>query len=346
MEAVLPLGARRRPHHEPIETESKGIGPSGTNNGTNDLSIYTYLVNVSYQIQAHFEWNPHRPDLAGDRNEHKHYFIAKRMLERGGRRDIFLGTRECQGYVEPCEFHEGPGAYDGTPAVPFGLMVHGITYADEDGSGRMSQRLWRPVMEDGGDPVHPAGGVPHHPAHPQAAVQILCAGPEHAGLRRAVSGGDPGWAGLTGAIRPTKRICPRWGKPSASLRFGWNAPMLLPVAHTTQKVNVEVSLSPSGTFLSARVLRSDEMTTVIPCTEASAARTSGPVPHPLADKLQYLAGGLRRLRRRQEAHVDGVPGQLRPGATPPSDGWDPGGPGLPEAGLPRPGPCVLSHSAR
>ncbi|WP_294520188.1 type I-C CRISPR-associated protein Cas8c/Csd1 [uncultured Pseudoflavonifractor sp.] len=80
------------------------------------------------------------------------------------------------------------------------------------------------------------------------------------------------------------------GKPSASLRFGWDAPMLLPVAHTTQKVNVEVSLSPGGTFLSARVLRSDEMTTVIPCTEASAARTSGPVPHPLADKLRYVAG--------------------------------------------------------
>ena len=33
--------------------------------------------------------------------------------------------------------------------MPFGLMVHGITYADEDGSGQMSQRLWRPVMEDG-----------------------------------------------------------------------------------------------------------------------------------------------------------------------------------------------------
>lgn len=80
------------------------------------------------------------------------------------------------------------------------------------------------------------------------------------------------------------------GKPSASLRFGWDAPMLLPVAHTTQKVNVEVSLSPSGTFLSARVLRSGEMTTVIPCTEESSARTSGPVPHPLADKLQYVAG--------------------------------------------------------
>ena len=80
------------------------------------------------------------------------------------------------------------------------------------------------------------------------------------------------------------------GKPSASIRFGWEAPTLLPVAHTTQKVNVEVSLSADGEFLTARVLRSDEMTTVIPCTEESSARTSGPVPHPLVDKLQYIAG--------------------------------------------------------
>ena len=71
------------------------------------------------------------------------------MLERGGRRDIFLGIRECQGYVEPCEFGEGKGAYDDSPALPLGLMLHGITYADEDGSGMMSERLWRPVMERG-----------------------------------------------------------------------------------------------------------------------------------------------------------------------------------------------------
>ena len=42
------------------------------------------------------------------------------------------------------------------------------------------------------------------------------------------------------------------GKPSASIRFGWEAPTLLPVAHTTQKVNVEVSLTADGAFLSAR----------------------------------------------------------------------------------------------
>lgn len=84
-----------------IETESKGIRPIRYNDGTNDLSYYTYLVNVVYQIKAHFEWNENRPDLAGDRDENKHFFIAKRMLERGGRRDIYLGARECQGYIAP-----------------------------------------------------------------------------------------------------------------------------------------------------------------------------------------------------------------------------------------------------
>ena len=133
----------------PIETESKGIRPIRYHKDANDLSIYTYLVHVSYQVKAHFEWNLQRPELAGDRDENKHYFIAKRMLERGGRRDIFLGTRECQGYVEPCTFREGPGAYDGAPPISFGLMLHGFTYPDEDGSGQMSERLWQPVMKDG-----------------------------------------------------------------------------------------------------------------------------------------------------------------------------------------------------
>ncbi|WP_455501049.1 type I-C CRISPR-associated protein Cas5c [Gemmiger sp.] len=133
----------------PIETQSKGIRPIRYNDGTNDLSIYTYLSDVCYQVRAHFEWNEHRPDLACDRNENKHYAIAKRMLERGGRRDIFLGTRECQGYIEPCVFGEGRGAYDGTPSVPLGLMLHGITYADESGTGQMQERFWRPVMVDG-----------------------------------------------------------------------------------------------------------------------------------------------------------------------------------------------------
>lgn len=65
---------------------------------------------------------------------------------------------------------------------------------------------------------------------------------------------------------------------------------LVPISHTTQKVNIEVALTGRGDFVRARVLRPDEMTTIIPCTEKSSARTSGLVPHPLFDKLQYIAG--------------------------------------------------------
>lgn len=138
----------------PIRTETKGIRPIGYNGG-NDLSYYTYLKNVCYQVRAHFEWNENRTELFQDRNEHKHYMIAKRMIARGGRRDVFLGTRECQGYVEPCAFGEGTGAYDHLEGeISYGFMYHGITYADEaileEDKGKMTVRFWRPVMLKGG----------------------------------------------------------------------------------------------------------------------------------------------------------------------------------------------------
>ena len=100
----------------PIQTEVKGIRPIKYNDSQkNDLAYYTYLKDCRYQVQAHFEWNENRPELKGDRNENKHHEIAKRMIRKGGRRDIFLGTRECQGYVEPCVFGEGEGFYDQKP---------------------------------------------------------------------------------------------------------------------------------------------------------------------------------------------------------------------------------------
>lgn len=135
----------------PIQTVRKGVRPISYSGG-NDLAYYTYLEDVCYKVRAHFVWNENRPELAGDRNENKHHNIAKRMIERGGRRDIFLGTRECQGYVEPCVFDEGTGAYDGID-MPFSLMYHGITYADEaendDDKGQMTVRFWQPEMKKG-----------------------------------------------------------------------------------------------------------------------------------------------------------------------------------------------------
>ncbi len=132
----------------PIRMESKGIRPLEYSGG-NTLANYTYLRDVRYRVRAYFEFNPHRPDLAADHNEHKHHNIMKRSLRAGGRRDIFLGTRECQGYVEPCDFDEGEGYYDDYEEMPMGTMVHGLNYPDETGRDQLEVRLWRPVMERG-----------------------------------------------------------------------------------------------------------------------------------------------------------------------------------------------------
>jgi CRISPR-associated protein Cas5d len=136
-----------------IQTESKNVKPLlmdgqyGTNR--HDLSIYTYLRNVVYQVQAHFEWNMKRDDLAIDRNEDKHYQIALRMLDKGGRRDIFLGSRECQGYVEPCRFGSGKGDYDNEGELSYGLMFHSFEYPSESGIKKLSARFWQAKIKAG-----------------------------------------------------------------------------------------------------------------------------------------------------------------------------------------------------
>jgi len=134
---------------KPIRTEVQNVLTARYNESGRDLSIYSYLSDVEYQVQAHFEWNLNRDDLKGDRNENKHFFSAKRMIERGGRRDIFLGTRECQGYVEPCKFGEGTGHYDNTGSARFGTMFHGFDHPSETGVHEEVARFWSPDMNDG-----------------------------------------------------------------------------------------------------------------------------------------------------------------------------------------------------
>jgi CRISPR-associated protein Cas5d len=139
-----------------IQTEGKGVRPIKMSGG-NDLAYYTYLKDAKYQVLAHFEWNENRPDLQNDRNENKHHSIAKRSIEKGGRRDIFLGARECQGYAEPCSFGSGDGFYDDYGELNFGFMLHGIDYPDENKTtkedGTPTQnfdvRFWSCAMRDG-----------------------------------------------------------------------------------------------------------------------------------------------------------------------------------------------------
>lgn len=133
----------------PIQTEMKAVRPIKYQNSENDLMYYTYLREPAYQVRAHFEFNENRPDLAYDRNEHKHHNISKRAVKRGGRRDIFLGTRECQGYVEACQFGEGKSFYDNYGELAFGSMFHGFTYPDEGNQQSFQARLWEPTMKNG-----------------------------------------------------------------------------------------------------------------------------------------------------------------------------------------------------
>lgn len=64
---------------------------------------------------------------------------------------------------------------------------------------------------------------------------------------------------------------------------------LLPICHTTQKAQIEIVIDHQGNFKRARVVPKDDARTIIPCTESSGGRTSGESPHPLCDKLQYIA---------------------------------------------------------
>ena len=133
----------------PIRTQTKGMKPIRYHKDGNDLAYYTYLHDVAYQVQAHFEWNTHRPELEADRIDGKHYSIAQRMVDKGGRQDIFLGARECQGYVEPCEFGSGQSAYDDTDELSYGLMFHSFAYPDETGIDELHSRFWHAVMRFG-----------------------------------------------------------------------------------------------------------------------------------------------------------------------------------------------------
>ena len=133
---------------KPIRTQTKGTKPLIFNGG-NTLAIYTFLADVEYQVRAHFEWNLQRHELKADHNGAKHLAMMERALKRGGRQDIFLGTRDCQSYVEPCEFGSGKGHYDNINELGFGLMFHGFDYPDETGINQLHARFWYPTMKEG-----------------------------------------------------------------------------------------------------------------------------------------------------------------------------------------------------
>jgi CRISPR-associated protein Csd1 len=66
-----------------------------------------------------------------------------------------------------------------------------------------------------------------------------------------------------------------------------DADQLMPISHTLQNAHIKITIDGDGNFKRAEVLEKTQV--VLPATEQSAGRTSGEAPHPLADKIQYIA---------------------------------------------------------
>lgn len=90
-----------------------------------------------------------------------------------------------------------------------------------------------------------------------------------------------------------------------------NQPLLLPMAHLTQNAQLEVVLDGEGNFSRAYRVQKEDAVTVIPVTEDSGSRSGKAVfPHPLADKLEYIAGDYGKFVKVSEEKFEKYIAQL------------------------------------
>lgn len=118
---------------KPIQTEVIGTRAL-LGNGKADLNYVSYLTNVEYLVRFYMTWNEARPDLINDRNQKKHEAIMERSIKKGGRRDIFLGTRECVAtaeYLTQEEYEQAESCYK-EDVLSMGIMFQEFEYPAED----------------------------------------------------------------------------------------------------------------------------------------------------------------------------------------------------------------------
>lgn len=82
----------------------------------------------------------------------------------------------------------------------------------------------------------------------------------------------------------------------------FNGDLPVPPSHTTLQAHIEITLDQNGNFIRASIVPKEE--TLIPATESSAGRTSGGEPHPLCDKIQYVAGDYKKFGGISESYFD------------------------------------------
>jgi CRISPR-associated protein Csd1 len=83
---------------------------------------------------------------------------------------------------------------------------------------------------------------------------------------------------------------------------------LMPISHTLQNTHINIVIDGDGNFKRAAVLEKKQI--VLPATERSAGRASGEAPHPLADKIQYVAKDYPGYGGKKKAYFAGYKKQL------------------------------------
>jgi CRISPR-associated protein Csd1 len=83
---------------------------------------------------------------------------------------------------------------------------------------------------------------------------------------------------------------------------------LMPISHTLQNAHINIVIDGDGNFKRATVLEKTQI--MLPATEKSAGRSSGEAPHPLADKLQYVAKDYSLYGGLKKDYFDGYKSQL------------------------------------
>ncbi len=83
---------------------------------------------------------------------------------------------------------------------------------------------------------------------------------------------------------------------------------LMPISHTLQNAHINIQIDENGNFLRAKVLEKTQI--VLPATESSAGRSSGEAPHPLADKLQYVAADYAKFGGKKKNYFESYRAQL------------------------------------
>jgi len=83
---------------------------------------------------------------------------------------------------------------------------------------------------------------------------------------------------------------------------------LMPINHTLQNAHIKIVIDQSGNLIRADAL--DKTQIILPATEKSAGRSSGEAPHPLADKLQYVAGDYAQYGGKKKHYFAGYLAQL------------------------------------